>query len=142
LFFILIAYSCDSKKRKKSGANEIQIKSEELKIKADSMYYADHFQDALLMYDSLLANDSLDGELYFKKAYCLLQIDRYRESNMNYSKALNLNYRSEDCLYNMAITCSLILLDDSTALEYLEKGLIINPDSKKIKELKREIEEK
>ncbi len=72
---------------------------------------------------------------YYRRGYCFLQINRFKESASDFVKAANLNYRPCDSFYSLALMYSTIFANDSLAAIYCKKCLEVDPDYEDVKKL-------
>ena len=63
-----------------------------LETLASILYERDQYLEAIDLYSNLLLGDSLNGQFYFRKAYCLMQIKHDQEALVCFLKAADLNY--------------------------------------------------
>lgn len=106
-----------------------------LLLKARLNYEKDEYLQALELYSKLIEIDSSKGEFFFRKGYCLVQLDREPEAIQYYKKAAELNFNPSDCYYNIGLAYHFALNNDSLAIVYYERSLQLNPESKEINKL-------
>lgn len=126
---IMFLYACDSTEQKRV-VTEPEENLDDLIELADLYYNLDNFKEAILLFDRILNMDTTNGEFYFKRAYCNAQIYNYKNSNIDYYKAIELNYRTDDAVFNLACNYA-ATQKDSLALQYFLKAYELNPDNKK-----------
>ncbi len=121
------------------GANRT-IDTSALIVKAALLYAKDQYEEAIESYNELLSIDSLNGEYYYKIGYCLAQLHKDSAAIKNYIRATELNFRKFDACRSIGLIYAIgPLKNNSKAIEYLNKCLVINPEANDIKKLIREI---
>ena len=108
LFSVLLLFSCNNANE---SENHQPLQTETLKrkllAKADSLYLADQFLQAIPLYDSLIAMDSIRGGYYFKRGYCksmLLETTFDEQAISDYKKSIELNYiKKESSFLNIGV---------------------------------------
>lgn len=97
----------------------------------------DQYKDALPYYEALsraaekAASPPADRAMLFGRyGYCLGAVERWRESIEWYLKALDAGYVPKVTLFNNLATDHLHLKEPERALEYVDKGLAIEPKDK------------
>lgn len=135
LSFLLILSSCKNETNKKEDvihkANATQIKSE-----ADFFYNKNNYPRAIILFNELIASDSLKGEYYYKRGVAYSMILNAGQAIKDFLKAIELGYRKGEAYQNIGANYSTI--NDSLAIYYLNKSLQINPDNAKAKRIIRE----
>jgi Flp pilus assembly protein TadD len=129
----LSLYACSSARN-----SEEDLTSEE---RLDQLYQNDQFKEAVSVLNQLVPQDSLNGELLFKRGVCYMQLFRYDSAEIDFKRSINLEYRLSDSYYNLALV-QLAGLKDSLAVIYLEKALVYNPDFTEAQELLKDIKNK
>lgn len=119
--------------------NSRQSDIKNLRLEATSKFKAKSYEAALVAYDDLVKLDSLNGEVFFHRARCLMNLGKFEESVNGYLKSSELDYRVEDCYYNIGTIYNVLILNDSLALYYFEKALEENSRSLEIKEIIKSI---
>ena len=76
--------------------------SDALFKKANNLYNAEDYEQAIATYDQLLTTNVHSAELYFNKANAHYKLNQLAASIFNYEKALQLNPADEDVLVNLA----------------------------------------
>lgn len=117
-----------------SSNNELPADTSVLALSADLLYTSDRYLEASEEYGKLIKIDSFNGKFFYRKAYCLLQIDSPYEASEYYLKASSLGYRVAECYYAMGGIHNLSG-SDSLAILYLRKALSLAPDMEKAKTL-------
>ena len=112
------------------SCNPIQKSSEEtfkeLIHEADSLYALNSDFKALRLYIQIIKTDSMNGKYYFNIAHCYDNHHVYDFAINYYLKSIELNYRIEDCNYNIG-RCYALDLNDTMALFYSKKAYELNP---------------
>lgn len=111
-------------------------KFEEQLSKANAFYKGKDYKSAFGIFDSLIKKDSLNGEIYYKRGYCKLQLFDPRTSKEDFENAVRLGYRVKDSYLNLgAIEC---FYNDSLAVKYFDAVLDIDSTDVKAKMYRRE----
>ncbi|MFT7035436.1 MAG: tetratricopeptide (TPR) repeat protein [Cyclobacteriaceae bacterium] len=119
------------KTKTKESVNQISLP--ELIKDIDSKYDANLFEEARVGYNELITFDSLNGEFYYKRGYCLAQLNRHEESVKDYKRSSEFNFRRYDSYLNLGIIYSLVIVNDSIAIHYFEMAIEERPESKDAK---------
>lgn len=111
-------------------------KFEEQLSKANSFYKERDYKSAFSIFDLLIKKDTLNGEIYYKRGYCKLQIFDPRTSKEDFENAIRLGYRVKDSYLNLGIIeC---FYNDSLAIKYFDAVLNIDSTDVKAKILRME----
>lgn len=113
--------------------------SSSLVVQAALLYANDKFEEALESYSKLVELDSTNGDFFYRKAYCLAQLNRDSAAVENYLKSANLDFRKFDAYRSIGLIYTVGLNDRSKAIEYFKKCLEINPNAEEIKRLIEDI---
>jgi tetratricopeptide (TPR) repeat protein len=105
--------------------------NEQLKEKAYSVYHERDYLRCVQYFTELITLDTLQGDYYFRRAFCHGRSDNYNKSTQDYLKAVALGYRISDSYYNIGLNYT-IEFNDSLALEYFIKALQANPNDQSI----------
>lgn len=125
LLFMINTIAC-KQKRTVNAENREQTLTE-----ANTLYYNRDFKSAVLLFEMLLEKDSLNGELFFKRGYCKVQMDDFESAKKDYHKAVEFNYRIIDAYLNLGILeC---ITNDSLAVGYFNNVLSIDSSNVKAK---------
>ena len=124
LFLLIFLSSCFSDPVSKENKSE--------KLLKDAIIFYDNkdYKKAYILLDSLIKIDTTNGEAYFLRGYCKVELD-ISNSNFDYLKAIKLNYKKEKAYYNLGIE-EWSKWHDSTALIYFKEAKKINPLNKKV----------
>ena len=68
-----------------------------------------------------------------------MQLDYYKESNINYLNAARLNYKKSEAYQNVAVTHYYAFNDTSKAIFYLKLSLSLNPEATESKKFLKKI---
>lgn len=129
LLLMMIGTSACNQKRTINAANKDQTLKE-----ANTLYYNCDYKSAVLLFDMLIEKDSLNGELFYKRAYCKAQMLDYESAKKDYLKALEFNYRIADAYLSLGILeC---ITNDSLAVKYFNNVLSIDSTNLKAKALR------
>lgn len=134
LMIFLLCQSCNKQERKPVTDEKKQIilqDSATWAVTAALYHNSGRFSEAIIEYDKLIGIDSTNGKYLYRKAYCLMQIDSPAEAIRYFNKAAEVNFYKFDCFYSIGLN-ALILHDDSLAIQYFEKCLLMKPDSKEV----------
>jgi tetratricopeptide (TPR) repeat protein len=102
---------------------------------ANKLYFENRYLEAVSAFDKAIEMDSLNGELYFRRAYSLCQVNMHERSIPDYLKSASLGFNEFDSYYSIGILYMTILHDDSIAEHYFNKCLQIDPNSEQVKEM-------
>lgn len=126
---ILLFSACENPEQKRVLTKHEENLDDLVEL-ADLYYQLDNFEEAILLFDRILAIDKTKGEFYFKRAYSKAQIYDYKGSITDYYKSIELNYRVDDAIFNLACNYA-ATQKDSLALKYFLKSYELNPENKK-----------
>lgn len=134
--FMILFFSCGTQGRK---GNPALIENDLIK-KANSYYQNDEFLLAKYFFDTLLLINPLNGEYYYKRAYCkyMLQNDNDGAISDNLN-SIKCNYKNKKGAYLGIGTIYRIEGKYDSALYFYNKSLEIDSGYKKAKEEKAEI---
>lgn len=131
IYLLLLLLSCKHSSREfkvdLTQKNNPAITS--LRVIADSLFWHDHYSDAIKYFDTLIKLDPSNGQYYFRRGYSYVSVYKKPQLKIvieDYTKAAELGYEKSDAYYNLGL--SYIFENDSTALFYFEKSLKINPN--------------
>jgi tetratricopeptide (TPR) repeat protein len=129
LLLLMIGTSACNQKRTVNAENKEQILTE-----VNALYYNCDYNSAVILFDMLIENDSLKGELFYKRAYCKAQMLDYESAKKDYLKAVEFNYRIADAYLSLGILeC---ITNDSLAVKYFDQVLSIDSTNIKAKALR------
>lgn len=131
-FTFMILLSCGNR----NDTNDQALN--DLRTNANLLYKENKYSEAVEAYDKLIKIDSLNGQLYFRRAYSLCQINKHQNSVTDYQRSASLGYKKFDSYYSLGIIYMTILLDDSLSIMYFKKCLEIDPNSEKVKDILRQ----
>jgi len=100
---------------------------EEFKVANEKRILGD-FAGAIKDYNSLILQDSLRGDFYFYRGYCLVQINKFEEAILDFNKSAGLGFNEFDCYFNLASIYIYEIPNADLANEYINKAASINPD--------------
>ncbi len=123
-----------------SSHSTLNTDSSMIKTMANILFQTNEYQKALEKYNRLIELDSLNGQFYFRKAYCLVQLNRHSESVKYYLKAADLGFERFESFRSLGITYSFVIKNDKQAVIYFKKCLEIDPNSEEVKKFLREIQ--
>ena len=149
ILFSLFNYNCSDSKNK-----IINHKNSNLEALANDAYNKNDYEKAISLFDSLIANDSTRGELYYKRGYShmmkkntiiqdsLLSIksrndfskleeEKFSNAIKDNLKAITLGYKKPQAYLSLGVMYTFI--NDSIALGYFTKSLHEDPNYKKAK---------
>ena len=136
LIFTIIIFiiSCTNMNDKRSDKMNFNNKEEiiELYEKADSLYRESNYELAAIYFTKVLEKDSVNADAYFKRAYSYAQTLKYNDSTKDYLKAIELNYRKSDALFNLGCNLS-AQTNFEQALLYFQRALELEPHNREIK---------
>ena len=122
LILSVLFISCTNNKPKPKEISNYK----ELKTKMLVSYNEDNYQETLKYIHQLLQIDTTDGEVYFTKGYCESGLFNTTQSTKAYSKAVELNYRKVDAVFNIGTNA--LLNCDSLAVIYINQCLAMDPN--------------
>ncbi|MFB6319384.1 tetratricopeptide repeat protein [Saccharicrinis sp. FJH54] len=134
LIFIIITFvifSCKLQPDKNSEKRADKDRSS-LIIEADNYYEVDNIKKALTLYNELIMIDSTQAIYYYRRGYCFNQLSEFTKSTQDFLKSAEMGYRVDDAYFNIGCNFAAIY-NDSIAIYYFKKTLLINPDYKKAK---------
>lgn len=132
VYCILLIVSCNNINHKTESDN---ISYRTLFDRANYYYDNHNFIKAVGSLDSLIALDSLNGELFFKRAYSKSMLPDIISAQQDYKKAIRFNYRKKSAYLNMGVLFASIGQCDS-AIAYLNECLKIEPENSKANQMK------
>lgn len=97
-------------------------------LKANRYYNQGLYDRAEKLYDKMIMIDSLNGEAYYNRAYCLANRNALDCSNYDYFKCIELGYNLEQSYFNLGCNFAIIGLD-SIAIDYFHKAYELNPQN-------------
>ena len=132
IYYILLLVSCNNVKDKMK-VNDFNYQA----VFKRANYYYDNrnFIKAISSLDSLIAVDSLNGELFFKRAYSKSILPDVISAQNDYKKAIKFNYRKKSAYLNMGVLFAGMGKCNS-AIIYLNECLKIEPTNKKAQNMK------
>jgi tetratricopeptide (TPR) repeat protein len=132
-FSLFIILSCNTK-------ND-SIVAQTMVERANQFYANNNYANAILSFDSLISNDTANGEYYFKKGYCESMQSDELNAIADYKKAIKYNYDKKEKAYlNVGVIYEGIINNYDSATYYLNECLKINPDNAKAKEKLHDID--
>lgn len=97
--------------------------------KGATLYHLERYEEALEVYDQIIAHQPDNIDTYNNKGAALTQLGRHNEAIELYQQALALDSQNFASHYNLG--CAYALLGDrDRALTYLEQAFALNPDLK------------
>ena len=99
--YLLLAFSFSLN----ANAQKPTANSQQLKNLADSAYAEGHYQQAILLYDSLLSQ-GVSSELYYNLGNAYYRIDDITRAVLNYERALQLSPGDADVRFNLQMARS------------------------------------
>lgn len=124
-----------------SSKNSEEVMSEDLKTRLDRLYSNDQFREAIMVLNQMIPQDTLNGELYYKRGFSYAQVFEYDSSEVDFKKSVDLKYRIVDSYYNLALV-HVATMDDSLAIAYLKRALSIDPELREARDMLVELENK
>ena len=129
LLLLMIGTSACKQKKTVNAENREQVLTE-----ANTLYYNRDFKSAILLFDMLVEMDSLNGEPFYKRAYCKAQMFDYESAKKDYLKAVEFNYRIADAYLSLGILEG--TYNDSLAVKYFDHVLRIDSSNRQAKALR------
>jgi len=130
LFMIL--NSCNySHKHPTSNWEALGVK--DLETLADEYYMLENFNEAKSLYKLIIEKDSTKAEAFLRRAYCRTQTDDFIGAISDLHCALELGYKLDITLYNLACNYAAIG-QDSLALIYFSNILQLYPSDESVKD--------
>ena len=129
LLLLMIGTSACNQKRTVNASSKEQTLKE-----ANTLYYNRDFKSAIVLFDMLVDMDSLNGEPFYKRAYCKAQMFNHESAKKDYHKAIVFNYRIIDAYLNLGILE--YITNDSLAVKYFDQVLSIDSTNIKAKALR------
>lgn len=140
---LFLLYGCSQNSPKPTVESNIilhkSFSDKELKLRLDSLYRNDMFKEALVIIDSLIVIDSLNGELYYRKGICLDKNVSRDSAIVCFIKSAQLGYRLADC-YFLIGTSYYLDKKDSLSILYIKKALEINPKDEEAQKILLELQ--
>lgn len=137
LFIVLIIALSPSCKNYEKNKNQISDYSD-LKMQANAYYEREDYFNAKKYFDLLLSKDSINGEYYYKRAYCRYRLYDSR-AKLDYLKAIELNYKNKKGALLGIGTIFRIEGEYDSALFYYNKSLEIDSNYARGKMVKAEL---
>lgn len=129
LLILLISNSCLFSSAKKE-------RFEEDLSKANVLYEKGEYKSALIIFDSLIEKDSLNGEINYKRGYCKAQTSDTKTSKKDFKNAIRFNYKVKDAYLNLGVLeC---FYNDSLAIKYFDIALNMDSTDEKAKTYREE----
>lgn len=97
-----------------------------LEQKANELYKAGHYEEAIFAFDQKLKLDSRNARIWNNKGLCLTNLSRHEEAISCYDKALDINPKHLLALRNRS-NCLIKLSKYEEALSSIHKALEIDP---------------
>jgi tetratricopeptide (TPR) repeat protein len=133
---LLLLFSC----RATNKENSPSFKGNELEKRANLFYKYDKFREAEKCFDTLLALNQFNGEIYYKRAYCkYLQQSDNTGAISDFLNAIKYNYKNKKGAFLGIGTIYRILGKYDSALFFYDKSLEIDPNYKKAQRGKKEV---
>jgi len=129
LLLLMIGTSACNQKRTVNASSKEQTLKE-----ANTLYYNRDFKSAIVLFDMLVDMDSLNGEPFYKRAYCKAQMFDYESAKKDYLKAVEFNYRIADAYLSLGILEG--TYNDSLAVKYFDHVLRIDSSNRQAKALR------
>lgn len=130
LFFLLAA--CKSSETKKVSSHQKEEDIESLINLSDLYYQLDMHAEALNVFNKILALDSTQGDIFYRRGYCRAWLFDFDGSTQDYLKSIELNHRIEHAYFNIGTNYAAVF-NDSVALKFFSKALELNPHNEKAK---------
>jgi len=129
LLLLMIGTSACKQKKTVNAENREQVLTE-----ANTLYYNRDYKSAIILFDKLIEMDSLNGESFYKRAYCKAQMFNHESAKKDYHKAVKFNYRIADAYLSLGILE--YITNDSLAVKYFDQVLSIDSTNIKAKTLR------
>lgn len=131
LWSIFCLAACHEGKR-----DEVMIvRLDSLRDIATVYYEQGRYSEAVHVYNQILAEDTLDGKPFFRRAYSLCHELRYEEAIPDYLKSASLGFEQFESLYSVGMIYLVNFGNDSLATYYLKESLELKPDSEVVKQI-------
>lgn len=90
-------------------------------------YSEDKFELALKLLEEIKVegDSALLGEYYFKRGSCKMSLEQTQGALADFLKAADLKFKPEKCYHNMGLIY-FAQMEDSMAIYYFEKALVLN----------------
>lgn len=124
----IFVFSCKNKNGNHSNeytnSLEKKLPDNSLLNQMNIAYNMDDYYHSIKYLDTLIKNDSTNGEYFYKKGFCESGLRNTVESIEAYKMAIKYHYRVTDATFSVAVNYT--LLNDSIAKLYFEKCLTID----------------
>jgi hypothetical protein len=87
--------------------------------RADSLYAADRYAEAIPLYDQVISATSASGETYYRRGYCLHEVRRCDRAIGDFSMAIQKGFKVQSA-HQMLSLCYLWLGEDSLSDLHLD----------------------
>lgn len=127
----------EAEKIKKKRAEEAYINpelAEEENKKANELYKAGKYPDALKIYNEAVKRNPKLPKYYTNRASCYIKLMEFSQASNDCDKALQLDPKSLKAFQKKA-TCHLMVKEYHRALECIEKAQKIYPDDQELKNI-------
>ena len=108
---------------------------------ANQFYEKSNFTEAEKYFTDFLKVDSTNKEAYYRRAYCFASNKKYKEAIEDYLKCISSNYNIKASYFCLAINYE-ATNNDSLALHFIDKALILDPENLVFKEILTRIKNK
>ncbi len=81
----------------------VALPNEQLFISANELYASEKYQEAILLYDSIIQTEYISSELYYNLANCYYKTNNWAAAILNYERSLKLNHTTQ-AAENLALT--------------------------------------
>lgn len=115
-----------SENKKTSTEQVRELRMDQYKTLADSNYQMGNFENTVKYFSKVIVSDSINGEFFYKRGFSYAKLNDFKNSSEDFLKAVKYEYRTADAYYMLGIN-QIAFLNDSLAIFYLEKSLVINP---------------
>lgn len=115
-----------------------EYSSSQLIEMADANYKITNYAEAIRILDKVLMRDSANGRAYYIRGNSFGGIQELEKSTRDYQAAIKLGYKEASCNYNIGL--NFLLNNDSLALYYFNQAILLDPNHRKAKRLKKMIE--
>jgi len=116
---IVLLFGCGS------GNYHGKMSERDLNQQAYNLFNSGHYRKAIEYYNSLIQGDNSNGEYYYGRGYCYLELLETEKSTQDFLRCAQLNYRKASSYHNIARLNK--YTNDSVAIIFLRKALDIEP---------------
>ncbi len=132
VIFICISLlpSCVSKEKQVLKHSQDSTELLTLKSSAYELFNSKKYLEAKKQLSLILAIDSTDGEVFYKRGFCNAKISKCIDSTKDFQNAIKYDYRIDDAYFNIGINYERQMVF-TKAFYYYQKALEINPNHTK-----------